>query len=106
MSDETLDLFAHQPYNGTPPYARGSDTSEQAAVSAPPNAGTKRRRIYDLIVICGGATDDELEDRTGWRHQTVSARRRELVLSGLVVDSGKRRTTRSGRKAVVWSPVR
>ena len=49
-----------------------------------------------------GATDDELERLLQLRHQTVSARRRELVLLGKVVDSGRTRKTRSGCKAKVW----
>lgn len=38
-------------------------------------------------------------------HQTASARVRGLVLRGRVKDSGKRRDTRSGRKATVWITV-
>lgn len=36
------------------------------------------------------------------RHQTASARVRELVLAGLIEDTGKRRKTRSGRGARVY----
>lgn len=36
------------------------------------------------------------------RHQTASARIRELVQKGRVVDSTRRRPTRSGRLAIVW----
>jgi len=49
-----------------------------------------------------GCTDDELEEWLDERHQTVSARRRELVLCGAVRDSGMKRKTRSGTLARVW----
>lgn len=92
-------------FGGRPPFVRGSDTSEAAADSVAGETGSKRREILGLIREApNGMTDDEAEERTGWRHQTVSARRRELVLLGLVVDSGRRRKTRSGRAATVWVP--
>ena len=92
------------PYAGSTPFEKGSDTSFSAAMAALPNAGTRRRRVYDILEGRGvaGATDDQVEEVTGWLHQTVSARRRELVLLGLVVDSGERRPTRSNRPATVW----
>lgn len=49
-----------------------------------------------------GATDDEVEGATGLTHQCASARRRALVLKGLVRDSGQRRATRQRRRAIVW----
>jgi hypothetical protein len=96
-----LPMFDVQPYGGIPGHVTSSKTSREAAISMLPNVGTKRRVIYDLLASAP-STDDELEAATGWRHQTVSARRRELVMLGLVVDSGKRRETSSGRAATVW----
>jgi predicted transcriptional regulator len=49
-----------------------------------------------------GLCDHELEKVTGLQHTTASARRRELVLKGLVVETGERRTTPSGRSAKAW----
>lgn len=49
-----------------------------------------------------GWTDDELEQRTGRSHQSVSATRNTLMRKGYVVDSGDRRKTRSGNDAIVW----
>jgi hypothetical protein len=94
-------------YRGFPPHVRHSDTSIAAAASQLGTANSKRAVVYRLIRQSGatGRTDDELEQETGWRHQTVSARRRELVLKKLVEDSGNRRNTTSGRKAVVWVAV-
>ncbi len=63
-----------------------------------------RRRILAYFTLCKtlGFTDDELEEVMNLRHQTLSARRRELVLQCRIKDSGLRRKTRSGRTATVW----
>ncbi len=95
------DMFAHQ-YAGTTPRVAGSDTSALAGDSVLGSARSKRRAVYDHICATGGATDDEVEVALDMRHQTASARRRELVLSGAVHDSGERRNTRSGCAATVW----
>lgn len=92
------------PPNGVPRVA-GSDTSEAAANSL--SGSTLNRlesQVFTAIASRGaqGVTDDELELMTGLRHQTVSARRRTLVLKQLICDSERRRPTRSGRPAVVW----
>jgi len=58
-------------------------------------------RVY-IAKSAAGATDEEVELAFGLAHQTVSPRRRELVLAGLVKDSGERRKTSSGRQATVW----
>jgi len=63
----------------TAPYVAGSDTSESAAESIEPVAGSLRARVLAFI--------------------------RELRQSGLILDSGLRRKTRSGRSAVVWLAV-
>lgn len=64
---------------------------------------TLRDRVYNLIASSTeGATDEEVEIALGLKHQTASARRRELVQAGRVVDSGSRRPTTSGRQAIVW----
>jgi hypothetical protein len=60
--------------------------------------------VLDLITDqkTHGATDDEIEHALGLRHQSASARRNGLMKLGLVVDSGLKRRTHSGRQAVVW----
>jgi hypothetical protein len=69
-----------------------------------PDTARLQRQVLEHIAKAGryGCSDDDLKWALGLRHQTASARRRELVLMGLVVDSSRRRTTRSGRKATVW----
>lgn len=63
-----------------------------------------RERVWRLLQVAAdyGRTDDEMERATGLRHQTLSAARRGLSKDGLIVDSGRRRKTRSGRNAIVW----
>lgn len=93
------------PYaDGKLPRVKGSDTSEAAAEEIAEHAPNMRQRVYATIVARReyGATDDELEVEMRLRHQSLSARRRELVLQGYVVDSERARRTRSGRVAVVW----
>jgi len=94
-------------YGGHPPHVKGSDTSAAAAVSIRVPAGTLRFKVFAYLKKRGaaGSTDEELEHALELRHQTASARRRELVLDGLVEDSGERRKTSSGRQAVVWKAV-
>lgn len=89
------------PYFGRAPHVVGSDTSQSAGESIEPSACVLRERVY-LCIADGGATCDEVEQRTGLRHQTASARVRELALSGRIRDTGQRRKTRSGRNAAVW----
>ena len=88
------------PYDA--PFVAGSETSEEAAKSIKPSS--LRSKVASMLRLRGlfGSTDDELEVSLGLRHQTVSARRRELVLLGKAIDSGAKRVTRSGRKATVW----
>ena len=86
------------------PFVKGSDTSKEAAQSMSPHVGRIAKQVFNYIVKQGirGSTCDEVELALGLRHQTASARIRELVQRGMVVDRGYRRVTRSNRKAVVW----
>lgn len=49
-----------------------------------------------------GATDEEGQEALAMPGNTYRPRRTELQSLGLVRDSGARRETKSGRKAVVW----
>jgi hypothetical protein len=49
-----------------------------------------------------GMTCSEVEEVTGWCHQSASARLRELVLDERIVDSGRRRPGASGRSQRVY----
>ena len=86
------------------PYAKGSDTSKEAAESMTPHVGRLAHQVLGYIVRQGirGATCDEIEEALDLRHQTASARVNELMNRGMIVDRGYRRKTRSGRRATVW----
>ncbi len=60
--------------------------------------------VYEHIKNHGrrGVTCDEVEVALNLRHQTASARFTALFKRGDIVDSGERRPTRSGRKAIAW----
>lgn len=93
-------------YPMQPGFVFESATSAEAAGSIAPSAASMRARTLALLrERPDGLTSDELEELTGWRHQTASARLRELVLAEEVWDSPVRRKTRSGRKAVVRKVV-
>jgi hypothetical protein len=89
--------------------ADAAPTSIEAAEAALPASVTRQTRVLAVIVDRGavGATDDEIEALTGWSHQTVSARRRDLAIGGLVEEAYRgggplRRLTRQDRAAQVW----
>lgn len=108
MITPTQDLAALL-YNGTIPHVQGSHTSELAAESMEKSISGLRRDVLDCVSARpDGATCDEVEQILLMRHQTASARCRELVLMGklerrLDPATGReiRRLTRSGRTASV-----
>ena len=95
----------------SPPSSR-EGTSEEAADQIAPNTGTIRRMVLDAIEEHGGMTCDEVEHFLELGHQTVSPRIWELQgnpkdkqVPRLIRDSGERRKTSSGRRAIVWEAV-
>lgn len=91
-------------YPGSPGYVNGSETSEDAAASMVPSAATLRAQIEHYMQRLP-STCDEIEVALSLRHQTASARIRELVLQGRLRDSDHVRDTRSGRSAVIWEVI-
>lgn len=87
-----------------PAFQRHSDTSRDAAVRIAKDAETLRQQVYAYIVSRGGhgATDEEGQAKLCMDGNTYRPRRRELETAGVVMDSGQRRATSSGRSAVVW----
>jgi len=88
-------------------YVGGSDTSKAAAVDVAPLTGAMRIKVYEWASgnpyrVAYGFTADEAEINLEMKHQTCSARIRELVQLGFIVDSGRRRDTSSGRPARVY----
>jgi hypothetical protein len=91
-----------EPYRA--PFAVTSETSRAAAHSVEPTAVSLCGQILAALKARGasGLTCAEVEDRFGLRHQTASARLWDLRTRAYIRDSGARRETSSGRKAVVW----
>lgn len=79
------------------------DTSHGAAERAAEFAGKHKARILEALRRSpNGATKDEISRVTGIDPVAVARRMRELANEGLVEDSGLRRPTPTGRRAIVW----
>lgn len=100
--DEPRD--ADELYGGLPPFESSSDTSREAAFNARHFRDTLREQVYQRFKLeqRDGRIDDELELDLGRSHQSISARRRELVLMGMVAKAGFKRRTRHGVRADVY----
>lgn len=98
-----------------PPCVANSDTSQAAAASMKSHTPRLRGEVLSLFkgrweetargdCFLPGKdwTCDEIEQELGMSHQTISPRVHELAKLGLIVDSGARRKTRSGRTATIW----
>lgn len=89
----------------------GTNHPETSQADGPlPNLGDIARQVFQVIETASqqgqyGLTCDEVESRLQGKHQTISARVNELRDRGWIKDSGERRRTRSGRKAIVWAPT-
>jgi hypothetical protein len=95
--DDQYDLFG-----GEPPSQRHSDTSRAAAAGIKHRIGPLHLKVIAFLSGRAGATDEEMQLEIPMPANTQRPRRRELELMGRVVDSGRRRLTRSGCEAVIW----
>ncbi len=84
------------------PHVAGSDTSRDAARAIRPALGDLQARVLECLRTRGGLTDEQIQDALGMAPSTQRPRRVELERAGYARDSGERRSTRSGRRAVVW----
>lgn len=85
------------------PFQSHSDTSLQAAIDYAAKAPNARQRVHSLLErVSEGLTDEEIQGYLNMSANTERPRRIELYQEGLVIDSGVRRSTRSGADAVVW----
>jgi hypothetical protein len=91
-------------YPITPGHVAGCDTAKAAAQSI--SAGTVRHWVYQAIKKAGkrGMTCEQVEKRLHLRHQSASARIRELVLFGNIKIVGTREND-SGVRARVYVAV-
>ena len=97
---DLLDFMA--PYPRSPGFI-DRDTSRAAAESLAAGAPLIRQQCLNLINKCGslGITPDEAAKALGMTVLSIRPRFTELKELGLIVDSGKRRSNDSGRKAKV-----
>lgn len=85
------------------PFVRTSMTSLEAAKDVHGIKGVLRQRVYTEIYYSGtGLTDEQIQEALEMNPSTQRPRRIELLRESRIRDSGRRRPTRSGRKAVVW----
>ncbi len=85
-------------------YAHDSETSKAAAERTDNSAAAMREKVWSYIRK-KDATCDEVEVALDMKHQTASARIRELVLGKRLVDTGLTRKTRSGSPARIYRAV-
>lgn len=97
-------------YDRYAPYVKGSATSKEAAES---HTDKELSDCESIVLTCirrsgvVGRTDDEVCVDTADQHKwpgphIVGARRGALAKRGLIVNTGRRRKTRTGRDAYVW----
>ena len=86
------------------PFVAGSDTSKKAAGEVQGRV-VLQRQVFKLVEAAGiaGLTCSQVELAIPQKtHQSLSARLRELVLDGKIIDSGERRQGHSGRTQRVY----
>lgn len=105
------DLFDWTPpphYPEAPGHVKGSETSKAAAEGTRSSASSMRAKVWAHAFAMGGygIICDEIEVELRMRHQTASARIRELELSGDLIKTPHKRLTRSNSEARVYVAVR
>lgn len=84
--------------------ATDPDTSMFAAATATDGMTHNQLIVLAALAAAGdhGMIDHDHEAVNGLKQDTAGKRRGELAAAGLVVDSGQRRKTPRGSKAIVW----
>lgn len=109
---EDLETLGLEAPTGTPTNFPPEQTALDAAESMRKIAGKLAGKVLVEILTAHyeygvtGLTTDAIQARLHGTHQGISPRITELRDKGWIVDSGIRRATRSGRKAIVWKPTR
>lgn len=67
------------------------------------NSSYKMQILDKIINSPNGITADELEIRLKLRSSTISSALNAMKASKMIVDTGERRNTRSGRSAIVYA---
>lgn len=105
-----LDNLGYGPLPAPRAAISAPETSHQAAEWMRQHQASVAGRVLSAILLAWrrgslGLTAEQVMARLQGKHQTISARVNELRNAGLIVDSGARRQTTSGRMAVVWTPT-
>lgn len=88
--------------------ARRTDpvTSREAATLMTAKRVSELERIVlNALDALNGATIEEVALHAGYSLVSISPRFRPLANKSLIIDSGEKRLTKSGRKAIVWRRV-
>lgn len=100
------DIKADPGKNKLPGFRKGARaTSRKAALAHYPKSGSARLAVLlaYVEVYPEGMTHEELSEKMGNpATSTYRARASELDQGGWLIDSGKKRKTRSGEDSVVW----
>lgn len=89
----------------TVPFSNRSTSWEagQSILESPGDIRKKAKKaVLRHILQQGPHTCEQIETALGMKHQTVSARIRDLVRENYLIDSGEKRKTSSGRNAILW----
>jgi biotin operon repressor len=78
------------------------DTSHEAAGRAENMASRHRSMVHNWLMIIGPQSSEQIAAGVGLDSLQVMKRISDLRSDGVVIDSGERRLTRTGRKAAVW----
>ena len=85
------------------PGYQATDTSRQAAEAIADIAPTLRDRALGIVTAAlDGVTADQVAGALEASVLSIRPRIAELNLTGKIIDSGRRRSNRSGRRAIVW----
>ena len=83
------------------PGFKAQETSREAAESMEPTASGLQRDCL-LVLLTDSMTADEVAERLNKSILAIRPRLSELLLKGLIKDSGSRRQNASGKYAIVW----
>lgn len=83
------------------PGAKARDTSFAAAAAIAPVVKGLRAKVYDAIAA-RPSTPEEIAPRLGLTVHSTRSRCSELARMGKITDSGLRRASLGGKRAIVW----